>query len=156
MTVSSHGAAMVNEIAESKRYANAADHASATNEGSFAKSFGRCAYRAVMRAAQSFFEGKKRSATSEVEFASGHHIRTVQMWFADKHQGSATALIALLSTDAAPVVLLAIRAELEAAHRPIPKFYDDLEAFAAVANAMREHEQNKKQASALRKLNDEQ
>jgi len=103
MKVFSQGAGTVNAMRET--YPQSGNHAAATNAESCENKFGRCAYRAVMRAAQGFFETEKRCATKELELRSGHHIRTVQMWFADKHQGSATALIALLATDAAPVVL---------------------------------------------------
>lgn len=152
MTLFLQGAASVNGITETS--VKSSRRTTATNEKSFAKSFGRCAYQAVMRAAQGFFERKKRSAAEELRLASGHPLRTVQTWFQDKHQGSATALIALLATDAAPVVLATIRAELKSAGKIIPKFYDDFEAFVAVRAAMRAHDELKKQAEELRRLND--
>lgn len=120
--------------------------------GSCAESFGRRAYGAVMRAAQGFFERSDRKPSWEVHLASGHALRTVQAWFADKHQAPASALIALLSTDAAPEVLHAIRVELEAAGRPVPEFYQHLETVSEVASAMRRQERNKAQRAMLRKL----
>lgn len=133
----------------------APNHASATNAESCVKSFGRCAYRAVMRSAQSYFKRENRSAAKELVLASGHPLRTVQTWFADRHQGSASALIALLLTDAAPDVLRTIRAEAEAAGIPIPDFYDDLEMIGEVANAMRRQQQNTKQRALSRKRHEE-
>jgi hypothetical protein len=121
---------------------------------SCAESFGRTAYRAVMRKAQSYFLNEKRKPSYELTLASGHPLRTVQSWFSDKHQGSASAMIALLLTDAAPEVLRTIRKEALAAGKTIPKFYDDLEAFVAVSVAMRAHEKSKKQAEELLILND--
>ena len=121
----------------------------ATDAGSCAESFGRRAFRAAMRAAHGFFERRERKPTYEIHLASGRSLRTVQAWFADKHQGSATALIALLATDAGPDVLRAIRAELEAAGRTVPDFYDDLELIGAVKAAQRSQKRNASQSQKL-------
>jgi hypothetical protein len=131
--------------------ANASGSQQEQDAGSCAETFGRRAYRAVMQAAQGFFVRADRKPSWELHLASGHPLRTVQTWFADKHQGSSTALIALLLTDAAPEVLRAIRAEAEAAGLPIPDFYDDLEMIGEVAKAMRRQKKNNVQRAALRK-----
>lgn len=123
--------------------------------GSCAESFGRSAYRAVMRVAQDFFLRSGRKPSWELHLRSGHPLRTVQTWFADKHQGSASALIALLLTDAVPDVLRTIRAEAEAAGIPIPDFYDDLEMIGEVAKAMRRQQQNTKRRALSRKRHEE-
>lgn len=150
MTIFSQGEATVNAIADSKRYANAAEHASATNAESCAESFGERCARTVMQLVHGLLERKNVKPATDLHLRSGRSLRSVQTWFQGRHEAPAGALIDLLLSEEGPAILQKIRAEAEAAGRPVPEWFDDLAAVAAVNEAMRRQRSNSRQRAMLR------
>lgn len=119
--------------------------------GFCAKSFGTRCVAAVMRAAQGFFVKQSRFASKELRLTTGHSLTACQAWLREYAEASGGALCNVLLTDFGKDALRAIRAQAEAEGRPIPVWFDDFEAFCAIADAMRRQDKNRSERNALRK-----
>lgn len=131
----------------------AADHAFATNDQLAAKSFAAVYFRAAMRVLHDLCKREKRNPAKELRLISGHGIRACERYLSGDRVGGFGVAIDLLFTPEGPDHFDAWRAERRRLGLHVPVWADDFLAFIRVQNAMRAHEQNRKQAEDLRRLN---
>lgn len=152
MKVLSQGAGTVNAVAEtsvkSPRRTNLMDGQLV------AKKSAAVYFRAAMRVVHDFCRREKRNPAKELRLISGHGIRACERYVSGDRVGGFDVAVNLFFTTEGPEHVEAWRAERRRIGLPVPVWVDDFLAFVHVTNGMRSHDENKKQAEELRRLND--